>query len=355
MADRDLAPLLLLTRQADLVSEVLRLAAAASVAVEVVGHPDEALHDWVAAPGVLVGADVAGEVASVGPPRRDDVHLVAWGAADDATFRAAVALGASSVLELPDAEAWLAALLADVGDGGPGGGTVVGVVGGSGGAGATVLAAALAVTAGHVAPVALVDLDPLGPGGHRVLGLDEVAGVSWADLADSRGRLGSRSLRQALPRRGAVGFLGWPPGEAAPVRLSPPVMREVVSAAARGHDWVFLDLPRADERTLSDALLRCDHVLLVARAGVCHVAAAARVAAQVAEGPAHVGAVVRTHPGSPRPEEVAGALGLPLLTELPGQRRLDEHLDLGVGPVHHRRSPLARVADHLLGLMAGGQ
>jgi hypothetical protein len=58
--------------------------------------------------------------------------------------------------------------------------------------------------------------------------------------------------------------------------------------------------------------------------------------------------VVRTRRGSPRPEDVARAVGLPLAAELPDQRRLEEHLDLGLGPIHHRRSPLARTAAGLV-------
>ncbi len=45
---------------------------------------------------------------------------------------------------------------------------------------------------------------------------------------------------------------------------------------------------------------------------------------------------------------MARALGLDLLVEVPEQRRLAEHLDLGLGPVHGRRSGLARAARSVL-------
>jgi hypothetical protein len=62
--------------------------------------------------------------------------------------------------------------------------------------------------------------------------------------------------------------------------------------------------------------------------------------------------VVRTRGGTATAAEVARAVGVELLAELPEQRRLDEHLDLGLGPVHARRSPLARTARGLLERLA---
>ena len=60
-----------------------------------------ALAAWSGADLVLVGADAAGEVVALAPPRRPGVHVVGHGVADP-VFRAAVELGAESVLDLPD-------------------------------------------------------------------------------------------------------------------------------------------------------------------------------------------------------------------------------------------------------------
>ena len=335
----------LITDDDALLGDVLRLAAAAGVAVEVLRQPDPGLRSWVAAPTVLVGADQAASLAALAPPRRGDVHVLSLGRAADGLFRAAVDVGAGSVLELPAADEWLVELLTDVGDGAGRTAVTVGVVGGSGGVGASVLAAALALTAGRWGPALLVDLDPLGPGLARLVGLDG-PGVTWAELADSHGRLGARALREALPSRDGVGVLGWPDSAGGP--LAPTLVREVVGAGQRGHDWVVLDLPRSADPALAGLVSRCDHVLLVVRSALGGVAAAARMAGRLRTEAPDSGLVVRSRRGSPPAEDVARAVGLPLAAELRDQRRLDEHLDLGLGPIHSRRSPLATAARSLV-------
>ncbi len=342
-----------------LAAAVHRLAAAAGVAVRVCPSWDLAGAAWSGAPVVLVGADAASAAASADPPRRQRVHVVCAGAAPPGVFRDAVGLGAASVLELPEAEGWLVELLTDVADdrdldlAAGRQAVTVGVVGGVGGAGATVLAAALALTAARQGPALLVDLDPLGPGARRVVGLDEAAAVTWRELGGSPGRLGSRALREALPSRSGVAVLGWPDEPCAPLPAA--LVREAVSAGRRGHHWVVLDLPRqvdADGALLGQVLGRCDHVLLVARAGLGGIASTARVAARLRDATAALGLVVRTSRGAPTGHEVARALGLPLRAEVGHDRRLDEHLDLGLGPVHRRRGALARAATGLVESLA---
>ena len=336
---------LLITDDEALVGDVLRLAAAAGVSVEVLRRPDPGLRCWVAAPAVLVGADQAASLAALEPPRRGDVHVVSLGAAADGLFRAAVDVGAGSVLELPAADDWLVELLTDIGDGAGRTAVTVGVVGGCGGVGASVLAAALALTAGRSGTALLVDLDPLGPGLARLVGI-EGDGVTWAELTSSHGRLGARALREAVPSRDGVGILGWPDTAAEP--LVPSLVREVLGAGQRGHDWVVLDLPRGSDPALAGVVSRCDRVLLVARSALGGVAAAARMAARLRDETANVALAVRSRRGSPPAEDVARAVGLPLACEIRDQRRLDEHLDLGLGPIHSRRSPLARTATALV-------
>lgn len=332
----------LITDDEALLGDVLRLAAAAGVSLEVLRRPDPGLGAWVTAPAVLVGADQAASLAALGPPRRSDVHLLSVGAAADALFRLAVDVGAGTVLELPAADDWLVELLTDVGEGGGRSALTVGVVGGSGGVGASVLSGALALTAARSGPAMLVDLDPLGPGLARLVGLEDERGVTWADLADSHGRLGGRALRDALPGRGGLGVLGWPDTPTA--SLHPTLVREVVAAGQRGHDWVVVDLPRSADDASVGLASRCDDVVLVVRAALGGVAAASRMAGRLRTEASAVSLVVRTRRGSPSAEDVARAVGLPLAGELRDQRRLDEHLDLGLGPVHHRRSPLATIA-----------
>ncbi len=347
----------LVTRDDALAADLHRLAAAAGAPLDVVRAPEDAVRGWATASAVLVGADVAGALAPLGMPRRGEVYVVGIGAAPDGLFRSAVDLGATSVLELPSADGWLVELLADLGDGGRGSGFVVAVTGGSGGVGATTLSAALALVAGRRDRVALIDLDPAGPGLQRVAGFDDVTGVTWPELAASHGRIGSRSLREALPTQDGVGVLGWPDEAGRPPAAG--LVREVVSAARRGHDWVVLDVPRAatvfDDAAVQDVVSRCDQVVLVARASLASVAATARLAERLGTGGTQPGLVVRSRKGSALAEDLARAVGVPLLAELADQRRLDEHLDLGVGPIHSRRGPLARTAGALIGRWAAGR
>ena len=340
------APVLLVTHDEALLDDLLRLAAAAGCQLEVAHDVAAGLRGWSAAAVVLVGADLAGGVAEQRPPRREQVHVVSAGPAADGLFRSALDLGATDVTELPAAEAWLVELLTDATDGprtgsrSGRGALTLGVVAGSGGAGATTFACALALTAATSGRAALLDLDPLGPGVDRVVGLEAGDGVRWDALTDSRGRLGSRSLRAALPGKDGLAVLTWAPGP--PLRLDPPLAREVLSASCRGNDVVVLDLPRSVDDVGAEVAARCDLVLVVTDPSVPGVAAAGRVVAGLLAVTERVGLAVRA--GAVAPDHVARVLDLPLVCEVGTQRRLAEHLDLGLGPVRSRRSPLARAA-----------
>lgn len=336
------APALLITRDDALLDDLLRLAAAAGTTLDVAHETTSALRGWSTASVVLIGGDAAERVADQRPPRRGHVHVVTRAPAGDRLFRCALAAGAADVVELPAAEAWLVEVLTDAADGTPRRARTIGVLAGSGGAGATTFACALAQTAARKGPAVLLDLDPLGPGVDRVVGLDSVPGVRWNALADSRGRLASRSLRSALPAADGLAVLTWAMGS--PVLLDITLVREVLSAAQRGHDLVIVDLPRSVDDITAEVVTRCDLVVLVADPTVPGVASAGRVVASLRPLNERVGLVVRDSGSAVPAADVASTLGLPLLAEMRRQRRLGEHIDLGLGPVHSRRCPLARAA-----------
>lgn len=345
---------LLITRDDLLLDDLLRLAAAAGSALDVAHDPVSGLRGWSAASVVLVGADLAGPVALQHPPRRDHVHLVGLAPLPDDVFRSALAAGAVDVVELPVAEAWLVELLTDATDATDGRtatggrrGHTVGVVAGSGGAGATTFACAVALTAARLQRTVLIDLDPLGPGVDRVVGLDALSGARWDTLTSSRGRLGSRSLRAALPDKDGLAVLTW--GTGSPTRLDAPAVREVLSAARRGNDVVVVDVPRSLDDVTAEVVTRCDQVLVVTAPSIPGIAAASRVAGLLRPLNERVGLVVRSGRSEVPPAQVAAALGLPLVAVVPHQRRLAEHVHLGLGPVHAQRSSLARAARSALG------
>jgi len=350
------ATALLITTDDLLLDDVLRLAAAAGHRVEVAHDPPAAVRAWPTATAVLVGADQAAAMAQLRPPAREQVHLVGRGALPDEQFRHALALGARDVLELPAADTWLVELLTDLGDGSPREGALVAVLAGSGGAGATTFACALALVAAGEQDTVLVDLDPLGPGVDRVVGLDPAVGdpelpladglaVRWDALVSASGRLGSRALRDALPRHGRLAVLGW--GPRPPVALDPVAVREVLSAARRGHDLVVADLPRSVDPVTEEVLARAGQVVVLVEPTVPGVASAGRLVGRVQRLTSALGVVVRQGRGVAA-AQVGEALGLPVLAELGHHRRLAEDVDLGLGPVRSRRSPLARAAREVL-------
>jgi len=354
---------LLVTADAALREEVLRACAAAGVVPSVVGTAAAALAGWARASAVLLGADLAPEVAGLAPPRRGEVHVLVRGEAGGALFRAALAVGAQHVAELPQAEAWLVGLLGDLaepdgargGPGGPGGrggrGVVVGVLGGSGGAGATTFACALAQVAARHGPAVLLDLDPLGPGADRVLGAEGLPGLRWGDLGGGPGRLGARALREALPRGTGPAVLAHGPARPGGPVTGPPVevVRSVLDAAARGHRTTVLDLPRVPvDPVVQDVLARCTAVVVVAAATLTGAAAALRLRGTL---PADALLVVRGRGADP--DEVAEVTGLRLVAALSDQRGLDDAVGAGLGPLRGSRTPLARAAAAVLAAAEG--
>jgi secretion/DNA translocation related CpaE-like protein len=339
---------LLVTADPALAEEVSRLAAAAGASVSVVPCTSAVLSRWASAPVVLVGADVAADLRVLGPLRRPGVFLVSWTEPPPGAFREALLLGATALVELPSGESHLAELLGDLDDPAAGGreAPLIGVLSGSGGAGATTFACALGQAAAARGPCLVVDLDPLGPGCDRVLGVTEEPGVRWDALGRASGRLSARSLRDAVPRRtSGPGVLAWPPD---PLSSPPdPVgVREALSAARRGHDLVVADLPRTLTPSVAETIARCSRVLVVVAPTVPGIASAARLVAALPDRDAlPLGLLVR---GSALdPERVASVVGAPLVTTVPDHRRLAESLELGDGPLA-RRGPLQRATREVL-------
>src|SRR3954470_23867215 len=339
---------LIVTADESLLDELLRLAAAAGSTPEVAHDVPAALRGWLKAPLVLVGADLADDLARAAPSRREAVFVVLLGAVPDRAFQVALAIGAESVAELPRSEGWLVERLTDVVDTGPARGLTIGVIGGSGGSGATTFACALVQVGSRVGPAVVVDLDPLGPGVDRVLGLDLVDGVRWDALGHTTGRLSARALRESLPSHQQVAALTWQAGSR-PRPLQAFAVREALSAARRGHDTVVVDLPRVPDPLTEEVAARCDQVVVVVVTTVAGVAAAMRRCARFAN-PASLGLVVR---GSGMDDEtVSRAIGVPVLHRMPDQRGLAEAIDVGLGPVRTRRGPLGQASAAVLATVA---
>lgn len=339
---------LLATADPVLLDDVLRLAAAADVEVQVEAALSAIRRHWPAAPLVLVGDDLAEALGAGPPPPRDDVVVVTHDLDDAGVWRRAVGVGARHVAFLPDAERWLTDALADAVDGTGSPARCVAVVGGRGGAGASTLASALGVTASRLGLRAmLVDADPLGGGIDLLLGGEDLAGLRWPDLVGVRGRVRARSLQAALPRCGELAVLSWDRGDA--VGVPAEAMQTLLAAATRGSDLVVLDLARQVEPATRVALDIATVVLLVVPAEVRAVAAAARVAAAVTVSCADVRVVVRgPAPSGLDGPAVAAALGLPLAGFLRAEPGLVRALERGEPPAGRGSGPLARFAGAFL-------
>lgn len=331
---------LILSRDPVLLDELSRLCAAAGLTPESSGDAFASLRGWSDASVVLVGIDLAGEVAAVSPPRRRGVHLVGSGVLPADCYKLAVDLGADSVVELPRSETWLLELLSDL-DGAGVEATMIGVIGGSGGAGATTFACALASVAARDRQVCAIDVDPCGPGLDSVLGLSEHDGVRWDALQHTTGRLSARALRESIPSRAGLRVVTFGPlGPDALVRFA---VREVSSAAVRGHDLVVLDLPRSGGEVVDDLVARCQQIVVVTRGTAAGLTQTVRTLRHVS-GPR---ALVLRGPAPDR-QHIEDVLGLPVVGQVPEVRTLQESIDLGLGPVRSRRSAMARAVRGIL-------
>ncbi|SDK44664.1 septum site-determining protein Ssd [Streptomyces indicus] len=327
---------LIVTEDAQLLDDLLRLCAAAGARAEVHHGVPERRGSWEDAPLVLVGDDAARRVR--GATRRRGVCLVGRDQDDPGVWQRAVEIGADHVLRLPDAEQWIVDRIADAVEGVGRPALTVGVIGGRGGAGASTLACALAVTAARAGRRSmLVDGDPLGGGLDVLLGGEAAQGLRWPAFAQSRGRLGSAALEESLPELGALRVLSWDRGDM--LTVPPEAMRAVLAAARRRGGVVVVDLPRRVDEGVAEVLAQLDLGLMVVPAELRALAAAERVSSAVRMVLRDLRAVVRGPFGSGLDaEETARMLGLPLVGELP----VDPAVLSGGVPAAGAKEPLSR-------------
>jgi secretion/DNA translocation related CpaE-like protein len=165
------------------------------------------------------------------------------------------------------------------------------------------------------------------------------------------GRVPAGALHAALPApelegTGGLAVLSCDRSPHGPTRAA---VVSVLDAGRRAGDTVVCDLPRYPTEAAGAALGAADLTVLVVPADVRSCAAAARVAAIVAEhGSSSAGLVVRgPAPGGIAPDEVAKALGLPVVAAMREQRGLARALEHGSAP-GRTRGPLADAAAAVL-------
>jgi len=172
--------------------------------------------------------------------------------------------------------------------------------------------------------------------------------LRWPEVAVGAGRVPAAALHAALPAPavggrggGSLALLSCDRSAAGP---SPATVRSVVEAGRRAGELVVCDLPRYPTDAAVAALTGADLTLLVVPADVRSCAAAARVAAVLAEHCGELRLVVRgPAPGGIAAAEVARALELPLLAAMRPEPLLDRRLERGELP-GRPRGPLAGAA-----------
>lgn len=359
--------ILIVTEDAELLDDLLRLCAAAGAEAEVAQcggaraagaleqpprpgqraasraapQPEGA---WRTAPLILVGDDRAGPLSrqAEAAVRRPGVLLVGRDLDDHSIWERGVRLGAEQVVFLPDAEGWLTGRIADAAEGVGRSALTVGVVGGRGGCGASTLSCALAVSAARRGERAmLIDGDPLGGGLDILVGGESAEGLRWPAFVESRGRVSAGELRQSLPAIHELRVLSWDRGDS--VVVPPEAMRSVLGAARRKGGVVVVDLPRQVDEAVAEALTQIDLALLVVPAELRAIAAARRVASRMTMLLHDVRVVVRgPYVAGLTAPEVARLLDAPFAGELPAEQGLLDSVSRGIPPGAVAEGPLAR-------------
>lgn len=344
---------LVITADEALLDETLRLCAAVGTTPVVAPDAVAARRSWKIAPVVLVGADIAAELARTGPARRDGVMVIdsALGAASGAIWQAAVELGARQVCALPSEQDDVVDFLANALDG-RGEACVISVMGGSGGAGATTFAAALVLAAARrKLETLLLDADALGGGIDLVLGQENATGMRWRDLNSTHGRISGDALRHALPSHAGVSTISWDRGE--PMEVDSDTVRAVLSGASRAFDLVVIDLPRRFDPLIGDLVARSVLTVLLVPEDIHALSSSGRVLDRLRRHTADVALLACARTGGVGKVVVGDTLGQPVLGRLRHDRRLGTALDDGIGPGRSRvlRKGCNAVLD-LLGLVA---
>ena len=202
---------LVVTADADLLDDLLRLAAAGGSEVDVAADPAAARPRLRRRPARRDRRSTSSSRAcGPGCPRRSRVIVAARDEAAGADLgdRQAARRRARGRRCRWPSRGWSTG--SPSGSTRPPGGRILAVIGGRGGAGASILAGGLAVTAvraGH--RTLLVDADPLGGGLDLLLGWEDVDGLRWPALAGADGRVDPPALLRALPHRGDLVLLSF--------------------------------------------------------------------------------------------------------------------------------------------------
>lgn len=335
----DLPAPLIATADEQLLDDGLRWCAAMGVVPDLAVDLTAVRRGWRRASVVIVGHDLAGELARAALPRREHVLIVAE--EPDNWWSVAVTLGAAAVCGVHEDDRIIDVLAAALD--GRDEACVVSVVAGCGGAGASTLTIALGIAAHRrrLRPL-VVDADPLGGGLELVLGAERAEGLRWADFDATRGRVEAASLADVLPCHRGVSSLSWGSG----ARGLPDAVPAVMDAATRGFDLVAVDVPRHLDAAGAELVGRSVLTLVLVPEEIGAVAASRRVLAGLQRCAPAIGLVSVGRRSGIGATAVSEALEMPVLARIRPDRDLPAAIDRGQGPGGSRR--LGRAAGAVL-------
>ena len=341
----DLALPLIATADDRMLDDALRWCAAVGCTPEVAAGVAAARRSWRAAPVVVVGDDLAPDLARAQLPRRDHVLLLAR--SRDEAWPLAVALGAVDVVTGDDEKRALDALTLALD--GRGEACLVSVVGGVGGAGASTLAASTG--SGRCRSRSAVVAARRRPARWRTRARPGHRGGRRPAVARPRrgGRpVAAESLAEVLPRRDGLATLSW--GRDGPDEV-PAALGGVLAAAVRGFDLVVADVPRHLEPAGAELVARSVLTVVVVPEEVRAVGSARRVLDRLEPHTSAVAVVSAARSGGLGRHGVAEALGRPVIARFRHDRHIRAAVDHGHGPGRSRtaRGVATTVLD-LLGL-----
>ena len=326
----DLAAPLIATADELLLDDALRWCAAVGAVPEVAPDVTAARRSWRQASAVLIGEDLAGDLARAALPRRE--HVVLLAREPSQWWPDAVTLGAAAVCNTHEEDRILEVLAAALD--GRGEACLVSIIGGSGGVGASTLSVALGLAAqGRGLKSLLFDADPLGGGLELLMGAERAEGLRWHDFDATHGRLSAGSLADVLPVHHGVATLSWDRSGTAMLPASVP---SVLTAAVRGFDLVVADVPRHLDDFGVDIIGRSVLSVLIVAEDICGVGAARHVLGRLQQVASSIAVISVSRPGGIGPAAVSDALGLPVLARQRVDRRIRGAVDRGFGPGRSR-------------------
>ncbi|MEJ7635447.1 septum site-determining protein Ssd [Aeromicrobium sp.] len=326
----DVVSPLIATADELLLDDALRWCAAVGAVPEVAPDVTAARRSWRHASLVIVGEDLAGQLARAALPRRE--HVIVLAREPARWWPDAVALGAVAMFAPHDEDGILEALAIALD--GRGEACVVSMVGGSGGVGVSTLAVALSLAAQRRGLRSLLfDADPLGGGLELLTGGEGAEGLRWHDFDATHGRLSAGSLADVLPVHHGVSTLSWARSGTA---VLPDAVPSVLTAAVRGFDLVVADIPRHLGPAGVDIVGRSVLTVLVVAEDICGIAAARQVLERAQQIASSIVVVSVGRPGGVGPAAVSEALGLPVLARHRVDRRIRVAVDRGMGPGRSR-------------------